>query len=152
MNAHNPFGPSADHLATLEEPDDESATHAEADQANAPLLHDPFGRCKPGVVADFSREDRVRLLGEFSEAVLAGVEPSKGSMMFVAAGIASWLTIGGGLTRDFWKVSGPQGCTVTEAILWRRMRDGAGASSKRQQDGAVPSKLDSLNQNQDGTK
>jgi hypothetical protein len=146
MNALSPFGPSAARRTTLEEPDDESATHAEADQANAPLLHDPFGRCKPGLVADFSREDRVRLLGEFFEAVLAGVEPNKGAMMFVASGLAAWLERGGSLTRDYWEVAGPQGCTLTESILYRRMKAGAG-SSKRAQEKSAPSTLETHNQN-----
>jgi hypothetical protein len=114
--------------------------------------HDPFCRCKPGLLADFSREDRVRLLGEFAEAVMCGQAPSKEVAMFVASGLAAWLDRGGSLTRDYWRVAGPQGCTITEAIIWKRMRDGAGASSIRARQDVAPSTLETHNQNPEVAK
>jgi hypothetical protein len=138
--------------AGIQESAQDAATPIEAANVDAPPLHDPFALCKPGLVADFSRENRVQLLGQFAEAVLAGVEPSKGSMMFVASGLAAWLSgSGGNLIRDHWRVAGPQGCTVTESILWRRMKAGAASSLRAQQD-AEAATLEAFNQNQDGTK
>jgi hypothetical protein len=123
----------------------DAATPAEADPVDAPPLHDPFRQCRPGLVADFSREDRVRLLGDFADAVMRGEAPRKEVAMFVASGLAAWLDRGGSLTRDYFRVCGVQGCTLTPSILWRRMRDGAGTSSKREQDGAVPATVETHN-------
>jgi hypothetical protein len=129
----------------------EAATPAEADQADVPLFHDPFRQCRPGLAPDFSREDRIRLIGQFSESVLRGEAPSKEASMLVAAGLAAWLERGGSLTRDYWRVAGPQGCTVTESILWRRMK-AVVASSITAHEFPEPSKLESVNQIQDGSK
>jgi hypothetical protein len=98
------------------------------------------------VVADFSRELRVGLLAEFAEATMRGQAPRKEVAMFVASGLAAWLDRGGSLTRDYWRVAGPQGCTITESILYRRMKAGAG-SSKRAQEKSAPATLETYNQN-----
>lgn len=75
--------------------------------------------------AGLTREDRVRMLGEFAEAVLEGREPERAAALFVAGGLRSWLREGGNLTRDYWRTAGPQGCTVTEAVLLRRLVEGS---------------------------
>ncbi len=81
--------------------------------------------------AGLTREDRVRLLRDFAQVMLAGREPDRRATMFVCGGIDAWLREGGSLTRDFWRTAGPQGCTVTEAVLARRLVEG---SSRRAQD------------------
>lgn len=94
--------------------------------------HDPFDRCSPGFVPKYSREDRVRLLGELADAVLAGEPPPRNALIFLATALSSWLQDGGSLTRDFLQTAGAQGCTVTEAHLWRRMQsEPAGKGSSR---------------------
>ncbi|MGE3348319.1 MAG: hypothetical protein AB7I35_12875 [Ramlibacter sp.] len=81
---------------------------------------DPFGRSS--LPAEFTREDRVRTVGEVFEALRAGRMPAPEKAMFVAAGVLAWLEGGGHLTRDYWKTAGPQGSTHTESVLWRQAK------------------------------
>ena len=94
--------------------------------------------------AGLSREDRVRLLGEFSDAVLAGRTPSRESSMFVCAGISAWLSGGGSLEGDYWRVKAPAGSHHTAPHIWQVMRDKAssrGATGARDADTLVPPSL-----------
>lgn len=91
------------------------------------------------------REDRVRILGEWAAAVLAGREPARTAEVFVASGLSAWLENGGSLTRDYWRTAGEQGSTHTEAVLWRRILEEAlREEHQRVPDGGTmaPSKLE----------
>jgi hypothetical protein len=65
-----------------------------------------------------TREDRVRLLGEFAAAVLAGRQPDRASAVFVAGALHAWLERGGSLERDFLRVR-ERGSHRTPAAIWR---------------------------------
>jgi hypothetical protein len=87
------------------------------------MLHDPFNRVRlPG---DFSREGRVRLLGEAFDALVRGEMPSPEACMFLAAGGIAWLEQGGDLLGDYWKVKAPAGSHHTASALWQRSSRGA---------------------------
>lgn len=80
---------------------------------------DPFGRSQ--VPPGFSRADRVALLGEAVEALLAGELPSPAARLFLAGGLSSWFRDGGDLLRDFWRIKGEQGSTATAPRIWQRL-------------------------------
>ena len=87
----------------------------------APLPPDPFGRSR--LPPAFDRADRVRLLAEVAEALLAGRLPSRASALFVGGALLAWLAQGGrtgALERDFFKVAAPRRSTLTAARLWAR--------------------------------
>lgn len=67
-----------------------------------------------------SREDRVRLCGEFSEAALAGRAPSRDAMLFVAGAVSAWLARGGSLERDYLQVI-VNGSHRTPNRVWRTL-------------------------------
>lgn len=77
-----------------------------------------LGRRAP---ASFDRTGRVRLLGEFAEAALSGLEPSRESVLFVAGAIRAWLTRGGSLERDFLQVVKPKS-HETPAAIWQQIQ------------------------------
>lgn len=93
-------------------------------------MHDPFGRCKPGLTLNFEREDRIRLLWKWASAVVAGKKPDAGAEMFAASGVLAWLQEGGNLTREFWRTMAPQGCKNSESQVLKMIQ---GSSSGRQQ-------------------
>lgn len=80
----------------------------------------------PRKPAGMTREDRVRLLGEAAEALLAGKLPEPEARAFLAGGLLAWLEQGGRLTSAFWKVDPVRGSKRTAASIWRaRHRDDA---------------------------
>jgi hypothetical protein len=77
-----------------------------------------------------TREDRVRLLGEFAASVLAGREPDRTAAVFVAGAVHAWLDRGGNLERDYLRVH-ERGSHRTPSAIWRERliddeRQGAG--------------------------
>jgi len=82
------------------------------------MLNDPFDRA--ALPRDFSRADRVRLLGEAAHDLLAGRMPSDAARLFVAGGLAAWLEQDGDLLRDYWRVKAPAGSHHTPAHLWEQ--------------------------------
>lgn len=84
------------------------------------LPPDPFGRAR--LPHDFSREDRVRLLGEAARDLLAGESPEPAALVFLAGGLTAWLDRGGDLLRDYWKVKAPPGSHRTPSQLWASSR------------------------------
>ncbi len=85
-------------------------------------MNDPFGRSML-VPADFDRPHRVLLVGEAFGAWLAGRQPSEAAKLFVAGGAMAWLSEGGDLLGDFWKVRGRQGSTATAPVIWSALRE-----------------------------
>jgi hypothetical protein len=59
-------------------------------------------------------------LGDFAEAALAGREPSRESVLFVAGALRAWLTRGGSLERDYLRVSAKAGSHHTPARVWQQ--------------------------------
>lgn len=101
-------------------------------------MHDPFGRSS--LPANFTREERVLAVGEVFEDLLAGREPDRQKLHFVAFGVMAWLQGGGHLARDYWKTAGAQGSTHTEAVLWRQLKGSSRrATSAEQADNIEPS-------------
>lgn len=101
-----------------------------------------WGQSKvPGAVADLglTRADRVALLGRAAQALIDGRMPDDASRLFLAGGLVSWLQQGGSLTKDYWRVCGPQGSNHTEAVIWRQLS--ASGSATADEDAH---KLDSL--------
>lgn len=87
----------------------------------APLPPDPFGRSR--LPADFTREDRVRLLDEVALALLEGRRPSRAAELFVGGALWSWLREGGrcgDLERLYLRVAAPWRSTLTPSRLWER--------------------------------
>ena len=71
--------------------------------------------------ATFSRADRVRLLGEAFQALLAGRLPSREAALFLGGAGTAWLVQGGSLEKDFLQVVGPSGSHFTPSALWERL-------------------------------
>ncbi len=100
--------------------------------------HDPFGRSR--LPADFTREDRVRLLDEVALALLEGRRPSRAAELFVGGALWSWLREGGrvgSLERDFLKVTAPRRSTLTARRLWERERSSTCRGTSDEADGSV---------------
>jgi len=98
--------------------------------------HDPFGRS--ALPAGFSREDRVRLLREVADALLAGRPPDRAAALFVGGAFDAWLTHGGALERDYLGVTPPRGSHRTAAAIHRDERAAAAAERRLRQDDMDP--------------
>lgn len=101
--------------------------------------HDPFGRS--ALPAGFSREDRVRLLREVADALLADRPPDRAAALFVGSAFDAWLTRGGGLgalERDYLGVTPPRGSHRTAAAIHRDERAAAAAERRLRQDDMDP--------------
>jgi hypothetical protein len=94
-------------------------------------FHDPFGRSR--LPDDFSREGRVALLKEGFEALMRGELPSLEARLFLAGGGVSWLSEGGDLARDYWRVSAPRGSHRRPEVLARELD----VMGDERQDGSV---------------
>lgn len=84
--------------------------------------------------AAITREDRVRMLAEVSQALLDGEAPSRAAALFVGGAIASWLAEGGDLAKDFLKVN-RRGSHLTPARIWQSLI----ADEDSRQSDALPS-------------
>lgn len=85
------------------------------------LPHDPFGRS--ATPAGFTREDRVKLIAEAAEALLADRLPHPVARFFLGGALAAWLREGGrlgALERDFLRVTGKERSRLTPARLLAR--------------------------------
>jgi hypothetical protein len=80
--------------------------------------------------AGFTREDRVRLIGEAAEALLAGRMPEPAARVFLAGALVAWLENSGDLARDFLRVTKPKSHR-TPAAIWRAHRDERHAEAGR---------------------
>jgi hypothetical protein len=89
---------------------------------------DLFGRAR--LPHDFSREDRVRLLGEACEALLRGQLPSVEARLFLGGALNAWLQRGGSLERDFLRVTGKAGSHHTPCHVWRSVTSSKGATAE----------------------
>jgi hypothetical protein len=67
-----------------------------------------------------TREDRVRLLGEFAQAVLAGREPDRAAAIFLAGALRAWLDRGGSLEGEYLRVH-QRGSHRTPQDIWREV-------------------------------
>ena len=73
--------------------------------------------------ATFSRAQRVRLIGEVAEALLAGQMPKAEARLFLAGALQAWLRNGsrcGDLERVYLDVAAPRSSRLTAPVLWRR--------------------------------
>ena len=86
-----------------------------------PRLLDPFGRVS--LPEAFTREARVAMLAEGFEDLLAGRLPRPVVRSFIASGGLAWLSAGGNLERDYWKVRAARGSHLTPQALARLMDD-----------------------------
>lgn len=86
-------------------------------------IPDPFVILAGGARAPsaLTREDRVRLIGEFASSVLAGREPDQAALLFVAGALAAWLESGGSLEHDYLRTVKPKSHR-TPAAIWREIR------------------------------
>ena len=92
---------------------------------DAAALCDALGTRAP---AASDRQYRIKLLGEFATATLAGKKPSRESVMFVAGAVSGWLANGGDLERDYLRVTGKAGSHCTAANLWQAISSSRGAT------------------------
>ncbi|WP_128001092.1 hypothetical protein [Piscinibacter defluvii] len=79
------------------------------------LPADPFGRSR--LPRGATRHDRVALLLEAFEALLAGELPCLEACMFLGGAGTAWLREGGDLERDFLRVAAPAGSHRTPAQI-----------------------------------
>ena len=85
---------------------------------DADLLAAALGDARP---ATFDREGRIRLCGEFANAVIAGEAPARESLLFVAGAISGWLSNGGNLERDYLRVVA-NGSHNTPCRIWKALQ------------------------------
>ena len=85
-------------------------------------LVDPFNRSKPPTEA-LDRPARVVLLVEVASALLEGEPPSRQAALFVGGALQAWLSEGGHLTRDFFKVTSVRGSHETPRQIAARLSD-----------------------------
>jgi len=85
------------------------------------LPADPFGRSRlPG---DFTREGRVRLLGEAARSLLEGRLPSVEARLYLAGALLAWLEQGGrlgALERDYLRVTQRERSRLTPQRVYAR--------------------------------
>ena len=82
---------------------------------------DPFGRS--AMPSGFTREDRVRLIHQAAEALLAGRLPDPAARLFLAGALRAWLENGGRigeLERTYLRVAAPRRSTMTPSRVWAR--------------------------------
>jgi hypothetical protein len=87
-----------------------------------PPVHDPFGRSN--LPAGFTVSDRVRMLIEVRDCLLAGRAPPPGSATFVGSAIQAWLDSGaqaGLLDRKFLRLAAPRGSHRTASRIAREI-------------------------------
>jgi hypothetical protein len=96
----------------------------------------------------FSREDRVRLIGDAAKALLDGRMPSREAALFLGAGLWSWLHESGNpsaLVRDYWRIGAPNGSHHTPRLLWASFKGAQGES----EDGSMPASFNDGEQHAD---
>ena len=86
-------------------------------------LHDPFNRAQ--LPPAFSREQRMAMIVKAMRTLLNDSSPEA---QFTAGGVLSWLSEGGDLVRDYWRVAGRAGSHRTPAALWRELSSSGGAT------------------------
>ena len=91
----------------------------------------PSGRPPPA----FTREDRVALLAEAFQALLAGRLPSRAAALFVGGAGLAWLSQGGSLERDFLKVTAKAGSHHTPTYVWQTLCDEVSSEGAQPGDG-----------------
>lgn len=87
------------------------------DQFTADALADAWGQRAP---AALDRAYRVRLLGEFAQALLDGREPPREHVLFVCGALSAWLDRGGDLEAEYLRVR-QRGSHRTPAVIWRSL-------------------------------
>jgi hypothetical protein len=86
---------------------------------------DPFNELNAAwgnsrVPAALDRRQRVRLIGQFATAMLAGRTPSKESTRFTCGALLAWLQSGGSLERTYLQTTRPKS-HHTASFLWREI-------------------------------
>jgi hypothetical protein len=84
--------------------------------------------------AGFTREDRVRLIGEAAQALLEGREPGKAAALFLGGALAGWLSDGGDLVKDYFKIVRPKSHDTVQRV-WARIA--AHQDERRDDDGSL---------------
>lgn len=80
--------------------------------------------------ASLTREGRVRLIGEVTQALLKGELPSRQARLWVGGALLEWLQRGGNLERDYFEVTKPKSHHTPSAI-WRALHPDEGGKPKR---------------------
>ncbi|MGA8149255.1 MAG: hypothetical protein WB870_17005 [Gallionellaceae bacterium] len=70
--------------------------------------------------AAFTREKRIKLLGELAQALLAGEVPSREAALFIGGAIASWLQDGDSLEKTYLKVT-KRHSHHTPQVIWQML-------------------------------
>lgn len=79
----------------------------------------------------FTREDRIRLLAEAADSLMAARLPSPAARLYLAGAVSAWLREGGrigALERDFLRVAAPARSTLTPARVLARISSDARAT------------------------
>src|SRR5438552_14281770 len=71
--------------------------------------------------AALNRAGRIRLIGEAATALLQDEMPRAEARLFLAGALLAWLTNGGNLERDFFRIVRPKS-HVTPPVIWRQIR------------------------------
>lgn len=95
-----------------------------------PPMLDPFNRSR--LPEGFTREHRVELLAEVFRALIEGRQPSRAAALFVGGAGAAWLSQGGDLLRDYWRVAAPRSSHNTPTRVWRELCSSRGATGAEQ--------------------
>jgi hypothetical protein len=69
------------------------------------------------------REDRVALLGQCAQALLAGKLPDAPARLFVGGALMAWLQGGGDLSRDYFRIT-KRASRRTATAIWREIQNG----------------------------
>jgi len=64
-----------------------------------------------------TREGRVRMVRQVTQALLAGKKPPAEAGLFVGGALLKWLQAGGNLERDYLCISAPRGSHKTPQVL-----------------------------------
>jgi hypothetical protein len=79
------------------------------------VLLDPFDRSK--LPDDLDQAGRVSMFHAVMSALIEGRQPERAAALFIGGGGLSWLTAGGDLVRDYWKLSARRGSHATPQAL-----------------------------------
>src|SRR5260221_660739 len=74
--------------------------------------------------ASLDREGRVRMIGEAAEALIKGELPARDAALFLGGALLAWLTKGGSLERDYFKIVRPKS-HVTPSVIWQQLQEAA---------------------------
>jgi len=79
---------------------------------------------------DLEQRDRVRTLVEFKNTVLAGRDPSRASLMFLASALDAYFEKGGSLTKQYLQIDAKAGSHFTPQVIAREIANDPGSSGR----------------------